>query len=153
MNEQLQQALTAILNKTMQGVDTGVSFLSSQMPDVISQLLMWEMAQAGIGLSIILLVVVISSFSARWATKVFAKYNEGYYLFIRNHGNEEEKKRGQIMRDEAGQLIPWAVISVAVCVFSWLALFMGGIPMLMKMIQIWLAPKIYLIEYAASLTK
>ena len=152
MNEQLQQALTAILNKTMQGVDTGVSFLSNQLPDVISQLLLWKMAQAGIGFSIILLVVVISSFSARWATKVFAKYNVGSSLYMRNHGNEEEK-RGEIMRDEAGQLIPWAVISVTVCAFSWLALFVGGIPMLMSMIQIWLAPKIYLIEYAASLAK
>ena len=41
MNEQLQQALVAILNKTVASVEAGANFLAAEIPDVIQQLLMW----------------------------------------------------------------------------------------------------------------
>lgn len=152
MNEQLQQALTAILNKTMSGVDAGVNFLSAEIPDVIHQLLMWEMAQAGIGLFLILLVFTASVFATKKGLKVLARYNEGTDLYLNNHGNDDEK-RGKAIRAEADRKMPLAIISFIICAISSVLLVIVGTSSLMTLVKIWIAPKIYLIEYAASLAK
>lgn len=39
MNEQLQQALATILNKSIEGIDAGVEFMQAELPEVIEQLL------------------------------------------------------------------------------------------------------------------
>jgi hypothetical protein len=35
----LEQSLVTIINKASEGIDTGVNFLSAQLPDVVHQLL------------------------------------------------------------------------------------------------------------------
>lgn len=152
MNEQLQQALTAILNKTMSGVDAGVNFLSAEIPDVIHQLLLWKMAQASIGLFLIVVFFSVSVVCSLKGLKVVAKYNEGSDLYVSNHGNDDEK-RGKAMRAEADRKMPFAIISFIACGISLFALLFVGTSFLMTIVQIWIAPKIYLIEYAASLAK
>jgi hypothetical protein len=46
MNDQLQQALLAILNATTSTVASGVNFLQAQLPDVIQQLLIWHAVES-----------------------------------------------------------------------------------------------------------
>lgn len=128
MNEQLQQALTAILNKTMTGVDAGVSFLSAEIPDVIHQLLLWKASMSALSMIACLVVcfVIYKINSFQW--KVLKKWKEEREDFI-DHP-ELAINLFQIM---------WLFPVLALFSLDWL--------------QIWLAPKIYLIEYAASLAK
>jgi hypothetical protein len=55
--------------------------------------------------------------------------------------------------DENAGALPFAIVGCVTGVISIIAMLVGGIGNLSTVIQIWIAPKIYLIEYAASLAK
>lgn len=128
MNEQLQQALTAILNKTMQGVDAGVSFLNGQIPEVIYQLLVWKAS-----LSAISMVACIALCFAIYKLNVFQ------FRYIKKW-----KEDGDEFMDHPEMMINMIQIFWFIPV---------GVLFSLDWLKIWLAPKIYLIEYAASLAK
>lgn len=139
MNEQLQQALTAILNKTMSGVDAGVNFLSAEIPDVIHQLLLWKMVESLlIFIGGLILLVICSVFVYKQTRRV--KTGEGTY----------GSYKANFVFDSDGDH-PGIIGVISVAVFG-LGFGIGGICNL-NWLQIWIAPKIYLIEYAASLAK
>lgn len=122
MNEQLQQALSTIISKTMQGVDASISFFSAEIPDVIHQLLVFKLAQACV------LLIIASLYLVAWCVFSYKSFKNDWHEGI------------QMIAVFGGGT--GAVVSVA-------SLFLNGSTAL----QIWLAPKIYLIEYAASLAK
>lgn len=141
MNEQVQQALADILNKTMEGVEAGASFLQAELPDVVQQLLIWKAAESLIyGVLGVVLAVSIYKITRAQINQKLAP--------------EESRRRFQanMIYDEDGDMH-------AGIVFFGSAAFFGGILSLCMIeglktaLQIWLAPKIYLIEYAASLAK
>ena len=128
MDEKLQAALAELINKANQGVDGAVSFMSAELPDVIHQLLVWYSVKSAIMFAIFIATLAAWAVAERWAVRVIkgsdASVDDIFILYV---------LAGSIAR-----LIP---ILIAVCTFStdWL--------------QIWIAPKIWLIEYAASLAK
>ena len=128
MNEQLQQALAAIITKTMQGLDSGVAFLGSELPDVIQQLLIYKAVWAGVE------AVILSVFIAPyvWFWKFYTKAENGFW---KSFGDPEPPT---IFLGIFGSLL--SVVFVV-----------GIIVDIQTVVQIWLAPKIYLIEYAAKL--
>lgn len=152
MNEQLQQALAAILNKTMAGVEAGVSFLGAELPDVIQQLLIWKLAEAGMTVAISFGAAFALTRLARGSLTVLTKYLQGQSAYYNNSGNEAERE-GKRQMLEYGSQCPWAIIRAGIATFAWLAVLVSGLPAAQVALQIWLAPKIYLIEYAASLAK
>lgn len=143
MNEELQKALTAIINKTLAGIDAGTAFLQAELPDVIQQLLLWKLAEALILVATGLVVLAISAWVARVNfRKVKVNPNGGA------HGNIKPT----LVYNEDGDIHPGIVaygvvqVFVAVCALAWLSYTLTAV-------QIFIAPKIYLIEYAASLAK
>ena len=58
----LEQSLVTIIEKATTGIDTAVSFLSAEIPDVIHQLLMWKMVNS-ILTTAVLLIIPISFFA------------------------------------------------------------------------------------------
>lgn len=151
MNEQLQQALASILGKTMQGVEAGVSFLSTEIPDVIHQLLVWKMAQSSVYLSLYIIAAFVGILLICKSYKTVFEYQRGSHLYYGNSG--ELEKEGKRLMDEYGAKIPFSIIGCAAGFMSIIFLLVGGVAEMSTVIQIWLAPKIYLIEYAASLAK
>lgn len=128
MNEQLQQALAAIITKTMQGIDSGVSFLGSELPDVIQQLLIYKAAWAGV--EAVMLSVFVGLYIAFW--RFYAKADNGFW---------------KSCDDPEAPTIFFGVIGG----FLSVVFVVGIIVDIQTIVQIWLAPKIYLIEYAAKL--
>lgn len=132
MNDQMQQALVAILNKTMSGVEAGTSFLQAELPDVIHQLLAWKLASCLLA-TLISIIVIFS-----------------YWRFIRAFMKSES---GSTLKDSWGEPTGPAFAGLAIgggaSVFSLIVILFDGFTAL----QIALAPKVYLIEYAASLAK
>lgn len=152
MNEQLQQALTAILNKTMSGVDAGVNFLSQEIPDVIQQLLLWKLAESCLILGILTIVAILGVIAIRKSFAPVKEHMRGSSLYYGNSGNDMEKEGKRLMAENAGSM-PFAIMGILFGSISLLVFAISGTYRLSIILQIWLAPKIYLIEYAASLAK
>ena len=132
MNEQLQQALAAILNKTMAGVEAGSSFLQAELPEVIQQLLMWKLVEAG--------MLTVASVTAIACSA----------LFVRAYSKADA---GSVLKgyDDFPSFLGLAGISAGLCASVLAIVGLARYPLAAA--QILVAPKIYLIEYAASLAK
>jgi hypothetical protein len=125
MNEQLQQALLAILTQTVDAVKAGTTFLMAQLPDVIQQLLIWKATQSAIwcGFWLLMSVIILLIIRHYWKPR---EYYDGYW-------------------DTLG---PFGIFPFIFCLnFAMIAMTNY------EWLQILIAPKIYLIEYAASLVK
>lgn len=130
MNDDLQKALAEILNKTTQGVEAGVGFLQRELPEVVQQILIWHGVKSAIFFSIGLGMLI----GALWGAKKFwragcAAHEENEYA------------------DQEGYVVGFCACAVASTVGA--TVLLANITWL----QILLAPKLYLIEYAASLVK
>ncbi|MFA1238712.1 hypothetical protein ACCC84_10315 [Serratia odorifera] len=126
MNEQANKVLAEMLQKASSGLDAAVSFSQAQIPDVVHQLLVWN--------------AVSSALFQVFALAVFI----GYLLTI--------KKASLVAGDFRNKFDVAASVYLAVggvAAFSMFIAFWGNFDWL----KIWLAPKLYLIEYAAGLMK
>jgi len=132
MEEQLQQALASILNKTVTGVEAGVAFLSAEVPEVIQQLLYWKLAQAA-------LVMVLA------AAFLITFYRKGKVIMAAEKGSFWQESYG----GATGPAVMFWMVGTVLGAFS----TVGFIASAFRVLQILVAPKIYLIEYAASLVK
>ena len=124
--ESLNEALATLINQATTGIDASMGFLQAEIPDVIVQLLMWHVVKSGI---FCVAGLVIFYFLARASHK--------YGIFIKD----------EIKKDIDGVflLLPYGLAHLLYLFplvwinFTWL--------------QIWIAPKVWLLEYAASLVK
>jgi hypothetical protein len=124
MNEELQQALAELINKSVSAGESAIAFTQEQLPEVIQQLLTWKLVESLIWFALSALfflagntltaVTILRSMKDPDSDSDFVLF----MLFVALCGN--------------------AAIVIGTNV-TWL--------------QIWLAPKVYLIEYAASLAK
>ena len=132
MNEQLQNALSGLLTKTMEGVETASTFLVAELPDVVYQLLLWYGVR-----SIVETVLAIS------CVLFYIKLEKKLYPFIKDACDDSYDPN---------------------FVFGFGYLCIGSIPRVILLIvaykhmsldwlQIWIAPKIWLLEYSATLIK
>ncbi len=124
MNEQLQTALADLLGKANSGIDAGASFLQAQLPDVIQQLLMWKAVVSGL-----LFTLSIVGFIGITIAIIRVLRNTEFW-----DGNDMPP-------------------SFLVAGFMSILYFAPALVWDIDWLQILLAPKIYLIEYAASLAK
>ena len=125
MSEQLQTALAEMLGKANAGIDAGASFLQAQLPDVIQQLLMWKAVASGLSclLSVALFIAIIY----------------GYCRLVRWDMATQKYDKGFASFMAGGAVLIGLIIASFLFSIAWL--------------QILIAPKIYLIEYAASLAE
>lgn len=123
----LQDSLVSIIQQVQSGVSAGVSFLSAEIPDVIKQLLTWKFVEALVWTGGSLLLILQFIPIAIWAVKYHKDYN--HY--------------------DAPVHIIAAVASFTVACIATGCFFNNGLGAL----QIYIAPKVWLIEYAASLVK
>lgn len=141
MNEQLQAALAEIITKVSNGTDSAVAFLSSQLPDVVMQLLMWKLGSN-------CALMVIALFGLAGAAKFFVAFKKCIDLGF---------KTGEAnFFHDGSNCSPIEPIALGLSMFIGIAtiLLMGlFLDSLFDVIQIYFAPKIYLIEYVTELTK
>jgi len=125
MNEQLQAALLSILNSTISAATVAKDFLLAEIPEVIRQLLIWKAVESGIWFG---LGVVLTALSVFVLTKAVKFWKAGY-----------EKMDAAMFCSVATVLSGGCGICFTFTNLTWL--------------KILIAPKLYLIEYAASLVK
>lgn len=170
MNEQLQQALAHILNRTVEGIDASTQFLSAQLPDVIQQLLLWKFIHH-LALAVVpMLVLAAAVYAAYRLTKIVQAdpfeaavrkvdtYREQYSR-ARSGSAEEAAARAAHMTAQvelAGltdRTAVYVTAGVAVTVLVVVSAITSAVLVNLTWLQILVAPKLYLIEYAATLVK
>lgn len=123
MNDNLQKALADILNKASQGVDSATSFMQAQLPDIVSQLLAWKIWEYSF---FILLSLVLFVLIYKSVKKINANIGDDY----------------------GDKLFTWVMATVIAMIPLTVFVFCS-----LNVIEVLVAPKIYLIEYAAHLLK
>ncbi|AVH85318.1 hypothetical protein RsoM2USA_390 [Ralstonia phage RsoM2USA] len=118
----LPEALAKIIDKSINAIDAGVNFLSEQIPDVIHQLLLYNLVWSLMWWIVGLIGMIISIVTVFYVCK-------------------SEKWTG----DETG--------AACMAMFFLFMVSMVTFASHWEWLQIWLAPKIYLIEYATHLYK
>lgn len=145
MNEQAQKTLAILLQKASDGIDQAVAFSQAQVPDVIHQLLVWNFTR-----SLIITIITLASVPlVIWGVrKQLVKHQIGEQ---RDHweGKTTTRYQSTLVYDKNGDISP-AIMLLAVFLVGWGAIVISVVTN-MDWLQIWVAPKFYLIEYAASL--
>lgn len=119
----LEHILLDTLESTSSGIGKAIDFAAEQIPDVIHQLLMWKFVGSLILFSFSLILSIISFYLA-------------YKLF--------EGKKGTKFYD----MEPFGIFPFLFGLGFSLILFHN-----LDWIKIWVAPKLYLLEYATELVK
>lgn len=160
MEPTLQQALAAVLNSTTDAIQSGVAFLQAEIPDVIKQLLVWELTRAlilGIGCA---LIVATCLYLAVARGLRYARASAARELAWRKYNNTSRYSDGEeayeAARDEYYQTPdghPVDMVFVVVGGAASVALIAPAVMYLLTALQVWIAPKIFLVEYAARLAR
>lgn len=125
MNEQANKVLSELLQKASNGVDAAVSFSQAQVPDVIHQLLIWNAVSSLMFQAVAILTVMGFLLTVKKAWVIAEGYSGAdFFAFL--------------------YIVCGALASIIMFVGFWFNF---------DWLKIWLAPKLYLIEYAASLMK
>lgn len=143
MNEQLEQAITKLIEKALNGIDAAGDFMAGEIPEVVNQLLVWHAVESFI-----------------W----FAAFATLSAIFLIGRGGAISKLLKQKEDGEPWTKCNWSS-SVASPEFSMLivyncycrpifaALSAGMAIASSDWLKIIIAPKLYLLEYAASIVR
>lgn len=135
MNEQLQLAVNTLIQTSLNAIDKGTTFLSNQIPEVIQQLLLWKAVASFIEFSSGIFIIggifawLIYQYKY-WATTVTTEWGTKKVRF----------------NDDAGAL---SILNILLII----PLIYGSSCINLIWLQIWIAPKLYLIEYAKDFLK
>ncbi|EIP9252067.1 hypothetical protein LT861_002045 [Escherichia coli] len=140
MEEQANKILVELLQKASNGIDAAVSFSQAQIPDVVHQLLIWSFVHSALfqvaGLLLLIAAIKLPGFARtarnngeRW-TSFDGRPNDGHFI-------------SSVYYDICTVFVPifGSIMGVLIIAFNF------------EWLKIWLAPKLFLIEYAASLVK
>lgn len=125
MNEELQKKLVELINGAQKAGTEAFLFTKEQVPDVIQQLLRWKFAEALSVAAFCLALITLCFWVARWAWEAEGKsyMDEGHAFCF--------------------------MLSLLTSLISIIFLWVNALTAL----QIYIAPKVYLLEYAATLIK
>ena len=137
MNEELNKMLLSFLQSTKEGVGKSIDFAQEQIPDVIHQLLLYNLIINLLFFSVGVIVLIYCYFIIQSAKVKPQNEEENFYW---DWSQLSYSKRHTI---GCGWFFPFFLAIVGV------GLLLSGI----SWIEIVVAPKVYLLEYAAQLIK
>ena len=135
MNEQLQLAVSTLIQASLNAIDKGTTFLSNQIPEVIQQLLLWKAIASFIEFSSGIFII----------GGIFAWLIYQYKYWTTTIKTEW----GTTQQRTSGNNGPFVILNL-LCVIP---LIYGSSCINLIWLQIWIAPKLYLIEYAKDFLK
>ena len=153
--------LLNMVNITIQTMNDVVEFGKQQIPEVIHQLLMWKAVESFLGFAMnVVLIIIAILLMTRWGKKV------GDSMADKRHKAAKEYAEGaEWTRWGYGSSItsmPYDLIMNGSVLLRWVIVVVGGMLLMSSVsaalhsldwLKIWIAPKVYLIEYAATLVK
>jgi len=145
MNEQAEQALANLLNLAIDGIEGAKAFTEAQLPEVIEQLLMWKMLES---LASTLFPFLLFALFATSLLTVLVKIRkskksrdgDGCFPYQRN-----------LWWDKNGQSDMAIATTITLLITTFASLFTAAVMANLTWLQILVAPKVYLLEYASKL--
>jgi len=135
MDEKIQDTANEALRAIIDNATSAKEFILSELPEVIEQLLMWKTTESIISIVFMLLSVAILAL----------------VIFTVIRCNKFEGKGNGVILKETGPLDFFLIIGLMILAgLSVLALFSVYFD-LSRILQIYIAPKVYLLEYASKL--
>ena len=130
MNEQLQKVLADIITRVTSGADAAIQFGKEQIPEVLKQLLIWNFTFS------FLIWFSATAIIVGYIIWMLTKFK---WWFKNQRTTTSEQDAAVTAISVIWGIITFIMIFVFWCNLDWL--------------KIWVAPKLYLLEYAASLIK
>ena len=128
MNEELANTANIALKGIIDSVTATKNFVLAELPEVVEQLLMYKAFDHSLGVVFCLLLSFATAYGLRF---VYKKHEDNprsdWYIAL---------TFGCVFG------VPAIILMVYMCFYSF-----------SKVIQIWIAPKVYLLEYASELVK
>lgn len=128
MNKRIEQTLQSALIDLIETATTAKDFIIAETPDVVNQLLIWEATKSGLSMTFSILFIVV--FFIAW--KKIIQIEKGI---------EENNSSFMYAFYGFGGIISIIYIPITINMVS------------LDWLKILIAPKLYIIEYAAELTK
>ena len=135
MNEQLQQAISQLITTSLVAINKGATFLSDQIPEVIQQLLLWKAITSFSEFSYGIFII----------GGIFAWLIYQYKYWTTNITDEWGTTKQRISLENG----PFVLLNL----FCAVPLLYGSDYINLIWLKIWIAPKLYLIEYAKDFLK
>jgi len=135
----LESVAESALINIITDVTTAKNFIISEIPDVLSQLIIWKTYQH---LLFVVLSLIIVLYCLYWL--------KTYVFFDRSNPTEKQKKvlqTGHYKEDLKDSYVPLAM-AAACCLIGFSIVLLCNT---MDLLQITIAPKVYLIEYSQQL--
>ena len=130
MNDQLQKVLADIITRVTSGADAAIQFGKEQIPEVLKQLLVWNFTFS------FLIWFSATAIIVGYIIWMLTKFR---WWFKNQRSTTTEQDAAVTAVTIIWGIITFIMIFVFWCNLDWL--------------KIWVAPKLYLLEYAASLIK
>ncbi len=140
MDKSLENALIELLNESINNIDTSVSFLQAEIPEVISQLLTWYAVKGA--LLAVIGVLLLLTYAVVVRKAIDSKPDKGSNLFWHRYQTDEPAE----FSTSGGYVL--GVAGALTGLFS-----LDMILNIADTLQILVTPKVWLIEYASSLIK
>ena len=143
--------LLTLIEKTGSAIETGVNFLSEQIPDVLRQLLMYNLIVSLIwcvfGLAVMCLGIWMIKSAFKATDKMHAEYEKKLTEWEEKSKDTKYYNPRPPEREEE--------FLAPMCIFGTIIILVGSLLVIFHMdwLKIWIAPKTYLLEYAADLYK
>lgn len=132
MNEQLQNTINILLEKALATLDSSVDFLQAELPDVTQQLFMWEMTFA-------IFWVILSTIIVFVLFKLIQSIHKG-------DGDDHWCR-------ECGCINEWGTFILILSSIGCVVFSVSVVTNSLEALKIYIAPKLWLMEYAAELIK
>ena len=155
-----EQALKEILERTLNGVDAATQFSKEQIPDVVEQLLLWHGIESFIFFIIgVMTVILVPMITKKTLSKLCLNVSkeEAKAAYDRGESWTRYNSGGVLTSNVYDQVMDGTTIFNKCFI-----MFIASIPMIagiiiitanLEWLQIIVAPKLYLLEYAADLVK
>ncbi|EFR8087461.1 hypothetical protein H0088_004104 [Salmonella enterica] len=130
MNDQLQKVLADIITRVTSGADAAIQFGKEQIPEVLKQLLIWNFTFS------FLIWFSATAIIVGYVIWMLTKFR---WWFKNQRSTTSEQDAAVTVVTVIWGIITFIMMFVFWCNLDWL--------------KIWVAPKLYLLEYAASLIK
>ena len=140
MKETLQNALLELINRAVTGLDAGVAFLGAELPEVVRQLLLYNMAVDVFFILLAVSATILSYLSVKQFIKWEAQTTEKAY----SHETKRDKAGAM-----SGVFLGTTIVSGCIA----LVLIIIALVVCADLLKLWLAPKVWLVQYAADLIK
>lgn len=133
MCEKLQNSLVELVDKTLHSIDSSTKLMEAPLPEAVEQIMAWYVVES---LVYIVIGIVLISISLVIGYKAIDEVKGFFYKYV--HGSLRMTFRG--------------VIALLVGYFSGI-LSLWFLQHILVVLQIWVAPRVWLAECAASLVK